>query len=862
VILSCEPALLPAVPRQRVGMRVVTLPRSNPHLRRTQSHNEDRTRPEHNVLRSAAHDRFLFEQNPVPMWVFDSQSLHFLAVNRAAIERYGYSEDEFLSMTIAEIRPDASVPALLETLARNRTGLHRYGEWRHRTKAGTIIDVDIVCHSIEFEGRNAKLVAVCDVTERNRADAAAREAEENYRAIFDNAAVGMFQAGINGRPIKINRALAKMHGFESPQQMLAEIINVGTQLFVNQDVIAGFYRALKQGDVRGAEAEVYRRDGSQTWVRINLRASRDREGRPMLIEGTVEDIGEQKRAAAISGLKTALLEAQSETTLDGILAVDREDRILLANKQFGLQFGIPEQLLSSGFDLPIRTFVMDQIENPVAFIERVNHLYIHPGEKSRDEIRLKNGRSFDRYSAPLIDREGWNWGRIWYFREVTERKVAEEQIQFLAYYDALTRLPNLRLLRDRLDNALAAARRRREKVALLHIDLDRFKVINDTLGHAGGDRVLKDVAERLRASVREPDTVAKIEGDGFLVIVNGVADLPEAGAAARRIKDAIGTTCEVDGQQVSITASIGVAVNPDHGTSEDALIKNAEAAMYGAKEDGRNAIRFFSSEINGRALEQMALESEMRWALKRNEFFLVYQPQLEVATGKIVGLEALLRWKHPDLGLVPPDKFIPIAERNGRILPIGEWVLRTACEQTRQWQARGLPVVPVAVNVSAIQFRSEGFCAQVRNVLEETGLSPELLELELTESMLFQNAEAVRESVRDLQAAGVKIAIDDFGTGYSSLSYLKQFRVNKLKIDRSFIRDLPGDRDDEVITQAIIGMAKSLNLTVIAEGVETDEQMAFLKDHACDQIQGYWYSKPTSPEEIANKLQAHLAAAD
>lgn len=555
-----------------------------------QAHYHDRIRRERAVLRSAAHDRILFENNPVPMWVFDSQSLRFLAVNQAAIERYGYSEDEFLSMTITEIRPGASVSALLEAVAKNRAGLQKCGEWRHQTKGGIIIDVEIVSHSLKFEGHDANLVAAYDVSDRNRADRAAHEAEENYREIFDNAVVGMFQATIDGRPIKINHALAKMHGFESPQQMLAEITDVGAQLFVDQNAIASFYQALRQGEVRGAEAEVYRKDGSQTWARINLHASRD-QGRPLLVEGTVEDIGDQKRAEAALALKTALL-AQSETTLDGILAVDREDRILLANKQFGVQFGIPEQLLESGYDLPVRTFVMDQIESPIAFIERVNYLYSHPGEKSRDEIRLKNGRSFDRYSAPLIDREGRNWGRIWYFREITERKTAEEQIQFLAYYDALTHLPNLRLLRDRLANALAAARRRGERVALLHIHLDRFKVINDAVGHPGGDRVLKEVAERLRASVREPDTVAKTEGDGFFVILNGVADLPEVGAAARRIKDAIGTTCDVDGQQVSISASIGVAVNPDHGTSEDALIRNAEAAMYGAKEDGRDAIRF------------------------------------------------------------------------------------------------------------------------------------------------------------------------------------------------------------------------------------------------------------------------------
>jgi diguanylate cyclase (GGDEF)-like protein/PAS domain S-box-containing protein len=559
----------------------------------------DRKRAERALLQSAAQYRLLFEKNPVPMWVFDRNNLRFLAVNKAAIQQYGFTADQFLNMTIAEIRPEASVTALLRAHEKRTMGLHRSGEWQHRTHDGSILDVEIVSHTLEFEGHDAELVAAYDITERNR---------------------------------------------------------------------------------------------------------------------------------------------------------------------------------------------------------------------------------------------------------------AEEQIQLLAFFDPLTQLPNRTLLRDRLDNALATARRRNEKIAVLHLDLDHFKAINDTLGHASGDALLKEVAERLRACVRNPDTVARTEGDGFLIILNGIADLPDAGSAARRIKEAVGTSCELDRQQITISSSIGIAVYPDHSSTPDLLIKNAESAMYSAKEEGRNAIRFFTSEINGRALELFALEREMRSALEQNQFFLVYQPQIDIGSSRIVGLEALLRWRHPELGLVPPDRFIPIAERNGLIHAIGEWVLRTACIQMRSWQSQGLPMVPVAVNVSAVQFRSDGFGAQVCEILAETGLAPDLLELELTETMLFSNVAAVHECVRDLQAAGIKIAIDDFGTGYSSLGYLKQFRVNKLKIDRSFIRDIPGDHDDEVITQAIIGMARSLKLTVIAEGVETDAQMSFLKDHGCDQIQGYWYSRPASPEEIASKL--------
>ena len=823
----------------------------------------DRKRAERAILESAAQYRLLFDNNPIPMWVFDRKTLRFLAVNKAAIHQYGFTVDEFLNMTIADIRPVSGVPLLLSAHDPSFTGLHRAGEWQHRTRDNRILDVEIVSHTLEFEGHDAELVAVYDITERNRAEEDARRAERNYQSIFDNAVLGIFQSDLYGRPLAVNQALATIHGFDTPEQMLAEVSDVRRQLFVEPISIAEHLKKLESDEIRGAEADVYRRDGSQTRIRMNLRAARDPEGRPIYIEGMVEDIGEQQRAKTALQLKTTLLEAQSETTLDGMLAVDDQDRILLANRQFGIQFGIPESLLLAGNDLPVREFVMQQAEEPVTFIQKINALNRSPQERSRDEIRLKNGRSFDRYSAPLIDATGKNWGRIWYFREITERKAAEQQIQLLAYFDALTGLPNRTLLRDRLDNALAAARRRTEMVALLHIDLDHFKTVNDSIGHAAGDTVLKQVSERLRASIREPDTVARTEGDGFVVILNGITDLPEASTAARRIKCVIEQPCDIEGQQITPTATIGVAVYPDHGTNSGALIKNAESAMYSGKEAGRNTTNFFSAELNGKALEALALESEMRNALERNQFFLVYQPQMDIKTGRIVGLEALLRWKHPDLGLVPPNKFIPVAERNGLILPIGEWVLRSACTQIRSWQAQGLAVVPVAVNVSAMQFRSKQFASTVRRCLFESGVSPNLLELELTETILFGDGEGVHECLHDLQADGINIALDDFGTGYSSLSYLKRFRVGKLKIDRSFIENLPADHDVAVITKAIISMSKSLKITVIAEGVETEAQLSFLKEHSCDQLQGYWFCKPEYSDSIAKKLfaQSNLSAA-
>jgi diguanylate cyclase (GGDEF)-like protein/PAS domain S-box-containing protein len=444
-------------------------------------------------------------------------------------------------------------------------------------------------------------------------------------------------------------------------------------------------------------------------------------------------------------------------------------------------------------------------------------------------------------------------------RDITDRRVAEDRVQYLAYYDALTGLPNRTLLQDRLTKALAGARRYKHKVALLFLDLDRFKDINDSLGHSVGDLLLQQVAERLKKWGREQDTVARLGGDEFLITLTQVKDSVDVAVAVERLMDAMTAAFVVQGHSLNIGCSIGASMFPEHGTDCETLIKNADAAMYGAKDSGRNSFRFFAEDMNVQAVERLSLENSLRLALGKKELFLVYQPQMDLATGRIVGLEALLRWQHPGLGLVPPDKFIWIAENSGLIVPIGEWVLRTACSQARKWREEGLPDITVAVNVSAVQFRQEGFCELIRSVLHETGLAAQYLELELTESLLLANADVTLGVLRELKSMGLTLAIDDFGTGYSNFTSLRQFGVSKLKIDRSFIREVATKPDDAAITTAIISMAKSLNLKVIAEGVEDEAQMSFLRAHRCDEIQGYYFSKPLAVDKIADELRANVA---
>lgn len=803
--------------------------------------------------------RLLFERNPIPMWVFDHRSLRFLAVNEAAIRQYGYSQEEFLSMTIADIRPEETIPLLLQDIAKQERGLQIAETWQHRRKDGSIITVRIICHDLDFEGRDAMLVAAFDVTEHERAQKLLEESENRYRVLFENSPDAYWLLDENGF-VDCNPAGLELFGhadksaFTDPAAISPALQPDGmpSRITAAQRVAAAFQKGKER-----FEWVHLRANGQPFYADISL-AAVGLNGRNMLL-ACARDIDDRKRAEEALLFKSALLEAQSETSLDGILVVDESGKIVLTNHQFQLQFRIPDALMDALNDNPVLKYATNLMKDPEAFLEKVHYLYAHPDEKSRDELALKDGRMLDRYSAPLIDANGRHRGRIWYFRDITDRKPAEARIQHLAYYDALTDLPNRRLLKDRLEVALAGARGRGEEVALLFLDLDRFRVINDSFGRSCGDQVLREVAQRLRQAVRERDTVARIGNDEFAVVLSDVRDLADAGITAGWLTECVAQPLEFEGHSIVTTCSIGIAIFPEQGIDFEILTRSAGTAMRLAKQGGGNTFRFFSEELNTTTWRDLAIENALRKALQKNEFFAVYQPQFDLSTGKIIGMEALTRWRHPELGLVLPDRFIPIAERSGLILSIGEWILKTACAQVSRWLAEGFSVVPVAVNVSAVQFRNDNFLALVQRILNETGLPPQYLELELTESTLVVDAEKAKLVLLELAAMGVEVAIDDFGTGYSSLSYLKQFRVNKLKIDRSFIKDLPLDVDGAAITTAIISMAKHMNLNVIAEGVETQEQISFLRDRQCDQIQGYWYSKPLLPSHMERELEPSAA---
>jgi diguanylate cyclase (GGDEF)-like protein/PAS domain S-box-containing protein len=659
-------------------------------------------------------------------------------VNRAFTGMTGYSEEDVLGKNARVLKSgeqsDSYYANLWSTIS---SGTVWQGEIVNRRKDGSIYTEEMTITPVTGDADNLAnryfIAMKQDITERKQIERALRQAEEKYRAIFEDAVVGIFRSTPGGRYIEVNPAMARMLGYDSAGELVANITDISRQVYVDPNRREELKRLLReQGTVKHFEYAIYRKDGSKLWFSENLRAISE-DGVVVAYEGTNEDI--------------------------------------------------------------------------------------------------------------------------------TDRKVAEERVQYLAYYDALTGLPNRTLLQDRLTKALADARRQKYKIALLFLDLDRFKDINDSLGHSVGDLFLQEVAERLKRFAREQDTVSRLGGDEFLIMLTHISDISDAAVAAERLMDAMTTGFVVQGHSLNVSCSIGISIFPEQGADCETLIKNADAAMYGAKESGRNNFRFFAEHMNARAAERLTLENSLRQALGKNELFLVYQPQMDIATGMITGLEALLRWQHPQLGLVPPDQFIRIAENSGLIVPIGEWVLRTACRQSRTWQGDGVPAVSVAVNLSAVQFRQEGFCQLIRRVLDETGLAPQYLELELTESLLLANADVTFSVLQELKDMGVTLAIDDFGTGYSSFNYLRQFRVSKLKIDRSFIRDIAVNPDDAAITTAIISMAKSLNLRVIAEGVENEAQMSFLRAHQCDEIQGYYFCKPLAVDKVADKLRgAHPVA--
>ena len=549
---------------------------------------------------------------------------------------------------------------------------------------------------------------------------------------------------------------------------------------------------------------------------------------------------------------------------DGVICTDISGNItylnLVAEKMTGWQLqeaaGRPMAEVFRILDATSRETIPNPMEMAVGE-NRTAHLPPNCVLLRRDgsEIPIEDSVS------PIHDREGQVTGAVIVFSDVSAARAMTMQMAHSAQHDFLTGLPNRMLFNDRVSQAIILAPRHAKKVAVLFLDLDGFKHINDSLGHPIGDKLLQSIASRLVHCVRGSDTVSRQGGDEFVVLLFEVEHSEDAAITARKMLQTVAEPHSIDQHDLHVTTSIGLSVFPDDGHDAETLIKNADTAMYQAKENGRQSYQFFKPAMNVRAVERQSIEESLRRALEREEFALHYQPKVNLRTGKITGAEALIRWTHPARGPVSPAQFIPVAEDCGLIVPIGNWVLREACKQARAWQDAGLPLGTMAVNISAMEFRHDNFLESVFAILGETGLDPKSLELELTESVLMKRAESAASVLQTLKARGVQVAVDDFGTGYSSLSYLRKFPVDALKIDQSFVREITIVPDDTSIVTAIISMARSLKLRVVAEGVEKMEELEFLQAHQCEEAQGYYFSRPVLPEQFAKLLKTGIPVA-
>lgn len=553
----------------------------------------------------------------------------------------------------------------------------------------------------------------------------------------------------------------------------------------------------------------------------------------------------------------SLVKATLESSDEGIIVIDNNDNIIDFNHKFCSMWDIPLTAMANREKSVLQKCLIEKIVNPSAFFNWFNI----PADKITETgnievIHFKDGKTFDCYAHPQI-LDNKIVGRVFNFRDITKRAKLENDLQYQATHDALTSLPNRVLLLDKIRDAIKTSEKSNTMFAVLFLDLDRFKLINDSLGHAAGDELLLMAAKRIQSITRSEDTLARLGGDEFVVILTNIKSADHVSEKAEKIIKAFQEPFNIFDRTVAITCSIGISLYPRDGKNVDMLLRNADACMYHAKELGSNNFKFYTKEMNEKILDKLEHEMQLYQALQNNEFCLYYQPQYDLNSEKLIAVEALLRWNHPKKGLLLPIDFVPIAEETGLIVPIGEWVLKTACQQNKTWQDKGFPPIRIAVNITAQQLKQPNIVNVVQSVLNETGLKAEYLELELTENIIISSVEVIKTTER-LKKLGITIAIDDFGTGYSSLSYLKKLPLDRLKIDGSFIKNIKTDGDDDVIVRAIIAVAKNLDLDVLAEGVENKNQLEFLRKQNCTEIQGYLYSKPLSTDKLEKLFEKYF----
>ncbi|GAB4356416.1 MAG: hypothetical protein Kow006_23530 [Gammaproteobacteria bacterium] len=781
--------------------------------------------------------RAIFAQLPQPALVVERDG-RVVASNRAARRLFGEGVDTFAENLTRLLYPREETAAtldattLLERLLATPTSL----PMRFCAQVGEDIPLEVRAGRLG----DRVLLTLYDQSAQQERERQTQNQSEIFNSFFHSSLVGLYRTRISdGKMLTCNPHLAEMFGYASAEEMMAEY--QAPAHYVNLEDRKRLIAELKAtGEVKNFVAPLYRKDGQVRWFEYSGTIYPEQG----YLQGVVTDVTERHEAQAELRLAASVFDG----TTEGILITDADANILRVNRAFTEITGYREEEVVGKNPRLLRSDRHDR-----RFYQNLWHTLLESGRWS-GEIwnRRRDGTPYLVWQniSALRDDEGQVTQFIGIFSDITERKESEERIARLAHYDALTNLPNRWLFQDRCQHALLRAAREGYQLALLFLDLDGFKDINDGLGHPVGDKVLQAIAERLLDALREEDTIARLGGDEFVVVIEDVGNARDVAVIADKLLKAVRDPIEIAEHCFHLSASIGISLFPADGVDTTTLVRNADAAMYRAKEQGRNNYQFYTSELTTSAFERVLLENQLRHALENNELSLVYQPQFDLQSGNAVGIEALLRWHHPKFGNISPDRFIPTAERSGLILPIGEWVLENACRQARAWTDAGLPIERLAINVSGAQIQRSEFVEIVKRALSRTGFDASRLELEVTESFIMTQADQGIRTLEALRTLGVTLAIDDFGTGYSSLAYLKQLPIDRLKIDKSFVRDVPGDANDLAITRAVIALAKSLQLQVIAEGVETEQQQAFLVAEGCDEAQGYLFSRPVEAETV------------
>nr|MBL8410320.1 EAL domain-containing protein [Dechloromonas sp.] len=693
------------------------------------------------------------------------------------------------------------------------------------------------------QGRIAIEGFIEDITAQRTTLQALEQAELRYRNIFEHASEGIFQTTGDGRYLAANPALARLYGYSNPTELIADLSDIKHRLYVQPGRRDDFLQLIAaEGEVINFESEVYRRNGSRIWISENAHAVFGADGELIFYEGTVRDITSRKATED----RLRMLAMVFSNSNEAIIVTDANNRIIATNPAFTELTGYSEaevlgrnpRLLSAGST------------EPEVFRSMWSSLHQHGAWQGELWDRRKSGEAYPKWLSISVVRD--NAGRITHhigsFIDISELKATQERIRHLAHHDTLTNLPNRFSLHEKLEQALSFCRRNNRQLALMLIDLDRFKTINDTLGHHAGDALLVQVADRLRATVRDSDIVARLGGDEFVVALPGINSPSDAAHLADKIARRISEPYQIIGQEQRTSPSIGICLYPNDAVEIGDLLKNADVAMYHAKAQGRGNYQFFTEDMHIAMTQRMTIEADLRLALERQEFVLHYQPQLDLRRGTIVGVEALIRWQHPTRGMVPPNEFIPVAEETGMIGAIGDWVLSEACRQLRTWQDDGIQHLRMSINLSASQFMDKTLPVRIHELLGQYGLEAGLIDLEVTESMSMASPDESISVMRTLSGSGLTLSIDDFGTGYSSLAYLKLLPIRTLKIDRSFVKDIETDPNDADICDVTVLLAHKLGLEVVAEGVENEAQLKFLLSIGCEKVQGYLISRPLPAE--------------